>query len=104
MSRKLLQVSTGANELLGDVATAFPGKASSGGERPMHVPGLLERVRLSGLDEVYLVTRVDHETQAADLLPLVYGHTAVQSVPFVAMESMSGCGFPSRESDWQHGT
>lgn len=46
----------------------------------MHVPGLLERVRLCGFDEVYLVIRVDHVEQAADLLPIVYGRRAVRSI------------------------
>ncbi len=60
----------------------------------MHVPGLLERVRLSGLGEVYLVTRVDREARAADLMPVIYGHDTVESVPFVVMEPIPGCGPP----------
>jgi hypothetical protein len=58
----------------------------------MHVPGLLERLRLTGLGEVYLVTRVNHVDQVADLLPLVYGRKAVAAVPFFFMESIPGCG------------
>ena len=62
---------------------------------PMHIPGLLERVRLRGLDEVYLVTRVDHEGQVADLLPIVYGKRRLDSVPFAIMEEIPGCGPPA---------
>lgn len=72
----------------------------------MHVPGLLERVRLSGLDEVYLVLRVDREAQAADLMPVVYGHNTVKSVPFLVMEPIPGCGppklLPDRKREHRH--
>ena len=61
----------------------------------MHVPGLLERVRLCGLQEIYLVTRVDYETQVADLLPIVYGQSSMRSVPFPALEAIPGCGPPA---------
>jgi hypothetical protein len=60
----------------------------------MHVPGLLERVRLMGLDEVYLVTNVDHKAQVADLLPIIYAQRQLDSVPFLAMEAMPGCEPP----------
>jgi hypothetical protein len=60
----------------------------------MFVPALMQRVLLTGLDEVYLVTRVDHEGQVADLLPLKYGLKPVLSVPFLAMEAISGCEPP----------
>jgi len=53
----------------------------------MHTPDLLEKVRLAGFDEVYLVTRVDREMQVADLLPIVYGKRPLWAVPFVALES-----------------
>lgn len=62
----------------------------------MHIPNLLERVRLTGLDEVYLVMRVDHEGNAADLLPIVYGRQQLDAVPFVIIEQIPGCGPP----DW----
>ena len=61
----------------------------------MHVPGLLERVRLSGLDEVYLVIGVDPSAQAADLMPIVYGRQTVKSVPFLVMEPIPGCAPPN---------
>jgi hypothetical protein len=61
----------------------------------MHVPELMERVRLTGLDEVYLVTRIDDEVEAADLLPLVYGLKPLKSVPFLIMEAIPGCGPPN---------
>jgi hypothetical protein len=54
----------------------------------------MERVRLMGVDEVYLVTRVDHEAQVADLLPIVYGRREVDAVPFVVIEAIPGCGPP----------
>ena len=65
----------------------------------MHVPGVFERVRLCGLDEVYLVTRVDQEAQVADLLPLIYGYRTVESVPFPAIVQIPGCGPPDLESN-----
>lgn len=58
--------------------------------RIMHVPGLFERVRLMAMDEVYLVTRVDHEAQVADLLPIIYGKKQLDSVPFLAIEAIRG--------------
>ena len=61
----------------------------------MHVPGVFERVRLCGYDEVYLVTRVDKEAEVADLLPVIYGHRQVESVPFLAIEQIPGCGPPT---------
>jgi len=59
-------------------------------EGRMFVPGLLQRVRLAGIDEVYLVTRVDHASQAVDLLPLRYGVRQLETVPFVAVEEIPG--------------
>jgi hypothetical protein len=56
----------------------------------MHIPGLLERVRLLGVDEVYLVTRVDHEARMADMLPLVYGSAEIHNVPFNAIQAVPG--------------
>jgi hypothetical protein len=60
----------------------------------MHLPGLMERVRLRGFEDVYLVIRVDCEAQAADLLPIVYGHRVLKSVPFEAVEAIPGCRPP----------
>jgi len=60
----------------------------------MHVARVLEGVRLSWLDEVYLVTRVDQEAQVADLWPLIPGHGVVESVPFLAIERIPGCEPP----------
>jgi hypothetical protein len=60
----------------------------------MFVPGLMQRVRLTGIDEVYLVTRVDHATQAVDLLPLTYGQRQLQTVPFMALEQIPGVEAP----------
>jgi hypothetical protein len=67
----------------------------------MHVPDLLERVRLSGLDEVYLVIRVNGAEQVADLLPIVYGRSPVRSVPYLFMEAIPGCGPPDLEPEEQ---
>jgi hypothetical protein len=58
----------------------------------MHVPGLLERVHITGLGEVFLVTGVNEAEQVADLLPIVYGQRPFLSVPFTFMESIPGCG------------
>ena len=54
----------------------------------------MERVRLTGIDEVYLVTRVDDAGQVADLLPLKYGVHPRRGVPFPALEAIPGCGPP----------
>lgn len=62
--------------------------------KSMHVPDLFERVRLVDLDEVYLVTRVDHGAQVADLLPIIWGQRQLDSVPFLIMQAMPGCGPP----------
>ncbi len=65
----------------------------------MHVPGLLERVRLLGIDEIYLVTRVDQHEHLADVLPLVYGKPPVHNVPFHAIEAIPGCLPPKLRPD-----
>ena len=60
-----------------------------------------------GLDEVYLVTRVDHQGEVADILPIAYGQRQIDSVPFQAMERVPGYGPPewavngnSRSLNW----
>ena len=65
----------------------------------MHKPGLLERVRLNGFDEVYLVTRVDHETQVADLWPIVYGRVPVYQASFERIEAIPGVEPPKLRPD-----
>jgi hypothetical protein len=65
----------------------------------MYVPGLFERVRLVGLDEVYLVTRVDHGAQVADLLPIIWGQRQLDSVPFLVVQAIPGCGPPQLGPD-----
>jgi len=60
----------------------------------MHVPGLLERVHLSGVDEVFLVTRVDNAAQEVDLLPIIYGRRPLEGVPFIFIEAIPGGGPP----------
>ena len=65
----------------------------------MHVPGLLERVHISGVGEVFLVTRVDDAAQLADLLPIVYGNGLLERVPFVLIEAIPGCGRPGLQAD-----
>jgi hypothetical protein len=62
----------------------------------MHVPRLLERVRLGGLDEVFLVIRADDTAQEADLLPVVCGRHPLEGVPFIFIEAIPGCGPPTR--------
>jgi hypothetical protein len=61
----------------------------------MHVPGLLERVRLEGMEAVYLVTRVDYEGQLADLYPILYGQRSLAAVPFVVIEAIAGVTPPN---------
>jgi hypothetical protein len=65
----------------------------------MHVPGLLERVHLCGLNEVFLVTRVDDTAQEADLLPIIYGNRPLERVPFIFIEAIPGCGPPLLHAD-----
>ena len=65
----------------------------------MHVPGLLERVHISGVGEVFLVTRVDDAAQEADLLPIVYGNRLLKGVPFIFIEAIPGCGPPRLQAD-----
>jgi hypothetical protein len=60
----------------------------------MHVPELMERVRLVGMDEVYFVARVDYDSQVADLLPMMYAMRAVHDVPFAVIEEIPGSGPP----------
>jgi hypothetical protein len=67
----------------------------------MHVPGLLERVRITGLGEVYLVIGVNEAEQLADLLPIVYGRHPVRSAPFTLIEAIPGCGPPRPEPEEQ---
>jgi hypothetical protein len=65
----------------------------------MHVPGLLERVHVSGLDERYLVIRVDDTAQEAGPLPVVYGRHPQESVLFVVIEAIPGCDPPRLRDD-----
>jgi hypothetical protein len=65
----------------------------------MHVPDLLEAVHIVGMDEVFLVTRVDDAAQLADLLPIVYGNGLLERVPFVLIEAIPGCGRPGLQAD-----
>jgi hypothetical protein len=58
----------------------------------------MERVRVVGFNEVFLVTRLDHETGMADLLPLIYGKRRLEGVPFQVIEQMPGYAHP----DLQH--
>ncbi len=55
----------------------------------MHVPGLMDRVRLAGSDEVYVVTRVDYQVESADLLPILNGGPRLVAVPFASMQAVS---------------
>ena len=65
----------------------------------MHLPGLMERVRLLGVDEICLVTRVDHEARVADVLPVVFGKAEILDVPFHAIEAIPGCTPPKTRPD-----
>ena len=65
----------------------------------MYVPGLMERVRVTGLGEVFLVTRVDEEEKEADLLPIVYGRQPLKQVAFLYLEPIPGCGPPKLRPD-----
>ena len=65
----------------------------------MHVPGVLERMRLFGFDEVYLVTRVDQEAKVVDLWPIIDGHGMVEAVPFLMIEAIPGCEPPDLSLD-----
>ena len=56
----------------------------------MYVPGLMERVRITGLSDVFLVTRVDEEEKVANLLPIVYGRLPLERVAFLFLEPIPG--------------
>lgn len=58
----------------------------------MHVPGLAERVRLTGHGEIYLVARVDEEEKVVDLMPIVDGRRPLTGVAFLFLEAIPGCG------------
>jgi len=60
----------------------------------MYIPDVMEIVRLTSMDEIYLVTRVDYEAQLADLLPVFYGKLPVPAVPFFVIEAMPFCAPP----------
>ena len=54
----------------------------------MYTPWLMEKVRLTGINEVYFVTRVDPEGKVVDLLPVVCGIQPLRSVPFSSLETI----------------
>jgi hypothetical protein len=54
----------------------------------MQYPDLMERVRLVGFDEVYVVACINYETQVADLLPILNGGQRLRAVPFTSMEEV----------------
>ena len=54
----------------------------------MHVPGIMEKVRLAGVDEVYMVLTVDHQQEAVDLLPIRFGGERLRTVPFSSVEAL----------------
>ena len=54
----------------------------------MRVPELMERVHLTDVNEVYVVIHIDHEAQAADLLPIGNGGERLECVPFAAIEAI----------------
>lgn len=56
----------------------------------MHVPSLLERVRIHGQTDLFLVTRVNAEEQVADLLPIRWGPGSLENIPFVSLEPVAG--------------
>lgn len=56
----------------------------------MHVPSLLERVRIQGQTDLFLVTRVDADQQVADLLPIRYGLRSLEKIPFLSLEAVAG--------------
>jgi hypothetical protein len=66
----------------------------------MQVPGVLESVHITGLDEMYLVIGVNEAEQLADLLPIVYGRRPVLSVPFHlhGSDTRVRCAAPSRKN------
>lgn len=61
----------------------------------MHVPGLAERVRLTGHGEIDLVARVDEEEKVVDLLPIVDGRRPLTGVAFLFLEAIPGFGAPN---------
>jgi hypothetical protein len=62
----------------------------------MHVPTLVERVRVEGRSEVFLVLRVNHDDRAAHVVPLEKPGAAVLKVPFEELTPAGGGGAASR--------
>jgi hypothetical protein len=56
----------------------------------MHVPTLVERVRVEGRSEVFLVLRVNHDDRAAHVVPLEKPGAAVLKVPFEELTPAGG--------------
>ena len=52
----------------------------------MHLPGVRERVQITGQGGVFLVVAVDRERQVADLIPLGGGMFAEENVPCSKLE------------------
>lgn len=48
----------------------------------MYVPSAVERVRIQGSDEIFLVTRIDRQTENAHLIPLRGSNDRQLDVPF----------------------
>jgi hypothetical protein len=56
----------------------------------MHVPDVMEKVHLAGVDEVYLVLSVDHQAESVDVLPILFGGVRLKTVPFFCVEAIAG--------------
>ena len=64
----------------------------SNSDNLMHVPELMDRVRLIGCDEVYLVLLVDYKRESADLLPVLFGGERLRKIPFSSIEALAKGG------------
>lgn len=52
------------------------------GRQLMYVPSVVERVRVKGSDEIFLVTRIDRQNENAHLIPLRGSNDDQIDVPF----------------------
>jgi hypothetical protein len=56
----------------------------------MYIPSARERVRVDGLDAIFLVIAVDAIGQTVDLIPLLGAADALENVAFSVLRPYSG--------------
>lgn len=51
----------------------------------MYVPSVVEKVRIQGSDEIFLVTRIDRQSENAHLIPLRGSSDQQIDIPFACI-------------------